>query len=199
MNSSSKIEKVVQGTQVTISEVNFIDSCRLSLKINDSLYLYKKTKVYKNTIYFQCNNRFKGSTTHKKCLARAHFDSSTKSLDILDLHNANCSTRTQNELIVNTDYLSQRDDIRETLSQNETIGVTATMNILRDKNLKASPESKRLPLKYDQVKKIIKDYKEENNLSSQISSDISYNLKTTDGAMFRRCHNKYDLIYKGIF
>jgi len=68
--------------------------------------------------------------------------------------------------------------------------------MLRNKNVLASPKSKRKPLKYVKVKKIIKDYKQENNINSQIPLDNPDFLKTIDGAIFRRCHNNNDLFNK---
>ena len=68
--------------------------------------------------------------------------------------------------------------------------------LLRDKNVEATPKKKRFPLNYDQVKKILKEYRQEDNLNSNISfSDVTL-LRTVDGAIFRRCHNQHNLIYK---
>lgn len=85
--------------------------------------------------------------------------------------------------------------IREALTDNPSLGVSKTMDILRKKNVEASLNSKKIPLHYDQVKKIIRSYKEENNLSSTRMLDDKM-LLTIDGAPLRRCHIKLDLIYK---
>ena len=65
--------------------------------------------------------------------------------------------------------------------------------------MKVSPQSKRYPLNYDQVKKIIHSSREDNQMSSQMFNIDSSKLRTTDNSLFRRCHNSYDIVYKSKF
>lgn len=191
----NKIATWIEETKVFVSDAQFLDDRTLSLKLNDHTYTYKLSRAeYKNKSYFTCINRYKGDKAKLKCLAKAHYDLKNKKVEVMSLHNPNCGPIKQ--LDVNLDYFSQKDDIINSLSQNDSLGVTSTMNMLRNKNVLASPKSKRKPLKYVQVKKIIKDYKQENNINSQIPLDNPDFLKTIDGAIFRRCHNKYDLFNK---
>jgi len=71
--------------------------------------------------------------------------------------------------------------------------------MLREKNIELSPLKKRFPLQYDQVKKIIQNYRKENNLNSEMSFDDPSLQRTIEGSIFRRCRNQYNTIYKSIF
>ena len=60
----------------------------------------------------------------------------------------------------------------------------------------ATLEDKRQPLDYDQVKNIIRDFRDVNNINSDSSLSDYLLIRTIDGAIFRRCHNAYDILYK---
>ena len=46
-----------------------------------------------------------------------------------------------------------------------------------------------------QAKKIIREYREENNINSGNYLSEVQPMKTLDGAIFRRCHNQYNIIF----
>jgi len=188
-----EVIKIINNAEFLISDVKFFNDIYLSLKINNQEYTYSKTSNYKHSIYYQCVNRKKGHSTHKRCLAKANYNSLEKDISIIDLHNLNCTNTYKEKLAINFDYNSQKEDIIDNFSVNQDLSVFGAL-LLRDKNVEATPKKKRFPLNYDQVKKILKEYRQEDNLNSNISfSDVTL-LRTVDGAIFRRCHNQHNLI-----
>jgi len=186
---SGQVLYTIQKTQVKIGEARLTSQKTISLMINDFVYNYKMTQTYKDVSYFQCLNRSKGESTNKKCLAKVHLDIKNKSLKVMNLHNPTCS---EPQLQVNLDYLSQREDIHQVLSENPNFGVAKTLDVLREKNIVATPTSKRIPLNYAQVKKIIQVFKEDNVGQSTKLIDDNSLLSTLDGFNFE------DVMYKKI-
>ena len=88
--------------------------------------------------------------------------------------------------------------INACLSNPDLIVVNA-LDLLRSKNLNSSPSKQKLPLTYEQVKNIIQDFREKNNINSTLSISGPSLMKAIDGALFRRCYNTYGLIYKNKF
>ena len=193
-----QLEKTIQGIKLEISNPQFTDTNTISVKLNGNEYLYKLSRSgYKGKSYFTCVNRYKGNQTNRKCLAKLHYDINKNEIDVVDLHNPNCAkTDCEAKVQTNLDYFTQKEDIVNSLSQKESLNVTSAIDMLREKNILASPKSKRVPLKYAQVKKITYTYKQDNNYNSHSSIDNFGLIKTIDGALFRRCHNKYDLTHK---
>jgi len=192
------IRKTNQGIKLEINNLQFTDTNTVSVKLNGNEYLYKLSRSgYKGKSYFTCVNRYKGNQTNRKCLAKLHYDINKNEIDVVDLHNPNCAkTDCEAKVQTNLDYFTQKEDIVNSLSQKESLNVTSAIDMLREKNILASPKRKRVPLKYAQVKKIIYTYKQDNNYNSHSSIDNLGLIKTIDGALFRRCHNKYDLMHK---
>ena len=195
-----EVNRIIDGVKVTISEASMKCETSLCLKIDGKLYSYTRTKAeYNGVTYFQCVNRKKGLKTGKKWLAKAHFHSSTKSIEVIDLHNINCQTEEPKAVLVNYDYQSQEDDIINNLAECNKLTVVGALDMLRDKNAEASPASKRVPLKYEQVKNILKIFRKENLVNSEGSFSDPTLQRTVEGALFRRCHNQYNIIYKSKF
>jgi len=159
-------------------------------------YSDNKTSSYKGNVYFQCVNRKKGASTNNKCLAKVKYNSIEKDIEVVDLHNPNCTVYTKEKLTVNENYCSQKEILIKEMSENQNLSVVNAINLLRDKNVEASPQSKKFPLNYLQVKKIVNNFRQDNQLNGNASFADSNLLKTIDGALFRRCHNQYNTIYK---
>ena len=183
----------VKGQILHFSEAKFVHSNCISLLINNEEYIYNRSKSYKDLIYFQCKNRKRTDTQGKKCLAKIHFHPKSNSIEIIDQHNANCK-----KLILssNDNYMSQKETLITELSANPTITVVKAMDYLRKVNSQVSEENKKQPLEYEQVKKIVRDFREDNFVNSEQSLSDPSLLKTKDNAIFRRCHNNYDVLYK---
>jgi len=194
-----EVKRTVEDVTIKVSDALFTSPTTISIKIDDIEFSYKKTNAYKNIIYFQCMNRRKGETTNKKCLAKANYDTEKKDLHIINLHNPNCQEATLEKLSINEDYNSQKTEIIQKLSEDQSLSVIKALNVLRDQNTKASPKSKRFPLNYFQVKKILQVFRKDNQLNSQLSFSDPTLLRTIDGAIFRRCYNQVNLIYKSKF
>jgi len=77
----------------------------------------------------------------------------------LDVHNDNWITPNLNQ-----DYLSQKEDIQNKLKINQNLTVVSAFNYLQKLNTKAQLENKRHPLEYEQAKKIIRDFRIDNNI-----------------------------------
>ena len=186
----------VDGQLIKISEATFENEGVLTVKLDGIKYIYYRTKVYKDTVYFQCSNRQKGELTGKKCLAKAHYDRKTRGVVIINLHNPKCQASEEPRVAATSDFNSQKSDLLENLQKDAKLTVVGGLGLLRNKNEKASPSSKKQPLNYFQVKKIIQDFRHENHINSKFSFDEPGLLKTIDNSIFRRVHNHYDLIYK---
>jgi len=103
------------------------------------------------------------------------------------MHNISCNGLTMK---VNNDFELQKKDIVDACAKNHSLTVIDALEMLRSKNLSSSTNKQKHPLKYEQVKKIIRDFREENNVDSTITISDPLLLKTLDGAMFRRCYNQ---------
>lgn len=179
--------------EVLINKAKVIDDNRLEIIIDDIPYQYTITKRMEYKTYFQCINRKKGVRTGKKCLAKAHHNSKTNNIEVIDLHNPRCEGI---QLQLQDDYHSQKEDLIDILENNNNLTVIKGMTILREKNNNASNETKRFPMNYEQVKHIIKSFRQENQVDSNFSFDDPTFQKTKDGALFLRCNNKYNILYK---
>jgi hypothetical protein len=193
VSSPKQLTTQIEGITVTISDARFVQETLLSLKINDVTFSYKRSKVYQKTSYFQCAHRYRAQNSSKKCLAKAHYYSETNSIKVIDLHNPNCQRVSHSVVEVNQDYFTQKEEILELIAEKTNVTTTQVMDKLREKNNAATPNSKRYPLKHAQVKKILK---ENNRTHPEGCYDELKLSKTTDGAPFQRCHNKYNIIYK---
>ena len=167
---------------------------QIEVNVNNSNYTYNRTKKeYKGVSYFQCTNRHRNANTGRKCMAKLQYYNETNSIKYIDLHNISCGI---NNITINEDFNTQKQDIFHALNTNPGLSVNNAIDILRENNHKALDQDKRQPLNYMQVKGIIRQYRQENNVNTESSiSDISL-LKTLDGAIFRRCYDTYDIIYK---
>ena len=186
----------INKTQVHVNDIKFINDNSLSLKLNNETFTYNKTSTYKDSVYFQCINRKKGVSTNNKCLAKAKYDKLEKNVEVANLHNPNCSSSTQQKLAVNEAYKTQKELLINKMSENKNLSVVNAINLLRDKNIEASPQSKKFPLNYQQVKKIVKDFRQENLINSSVTFSDPSLLRTVDGSIFRRCHHQHNMIYK---
>ena len=111
-----------------------------------------------------------------------HFD--TKDVDVIDTHNPSCGDK---KLKVQDDYGSQKLDLLNALQKNNHLTVCNAMDLLRETNNAATQENKRQPLEYEQVKRIIRDYRQDNNIHSQHTLSDPALQKTLDSAIFLRC------------
>jgi len=194
IQTSSNIKAIVGGKEVEIGNARFIEDRRILVSTDGIDYTYVRTKKeHKGKIYFQCVNRQRRPDTGKKCLAKANYVSATKTIEVIDLHNPKCNNL---KLSVQDDFQSQKQDILVSLESNKALTIVNAMTLLRDKNNEAPQENKRQPLTYEQVKKIIRDFREENNINSNDSFFDPLHTKTLDKAILIRCHNKYNLMYK---
>ena len=180
------------GEKFTLNDGKFIMPTQISITINGIEYKYNRTKAYNGKIYFQCINRNRVESNGGKCLAKANYTEKKNSLKIVDLHSPNCL---KNSISINKDYSSQRADILERCISDNNLSVVNALNYLRQKNMDATLEDKRQPLDYDQVKNIIRDFRDVNNINSDSSLSDYLLIRTIDGAIFRRCHNAYDMLY----
>ena len=98
-----------------------------------------------------------------------------------------------------TTMTSRKKEVINACLSNPNLTVVNALDLLRSKNLNSSPSKQKLPLTYEQVKKIIQDFRENNNINSTLSISDPSLMKTIDGALFRRCYNTYDVIYKNKF
>ena len=67
--------------------------------------------------------------------------------------------------------------------------------MLRDKNAETSA-SKRVPLKYEQVKNILKIFRKENIVNSKGSFSDPTLRRAIEGALFRRYQNPYNTVWE---
>ena len=163
----SSFDIIIEGKQFVLGSARFIDDAQIEVVIDEVPFLYNRTKKeYHGKVYFQCINRKKGKTTGNKCLAKANYILDKKSFEVINLHNPNCSNV---QLNINHDYQAQRDMIISSLEENNSLTTINAMNILRNRNNAESEENKKQPLKYRQVKKIISNFRQENNLNSQFN------------------------------
>ena len=109
------------------------------------------------------------------------------------MYNISCNGLTMK---VNNDFELQKKDIVDACAKNHSLTVIDALEMLRSKNLSSSTNKQKHPLKYEQVKKIIRDFREENNVDSTITISDPLLLKTLDGAIFRKCYNQCDILYK---
>lgn len=153
----------IDGVTLKISKARFLDTTKISIVFDDHEHIYHRTGSYKDKTYFQCHNRNRGIGTGRKCMAKANFDSSTNSISIIGSHNENCNQLT---LEINKDFFSQKQEIHQVLSENPNLTVIGALDSLREKNINSTEIEKKQPLQYTQAKKIIREYKEENNINS---------------------------------
>jgi hypothetical protein len=192
-SSSNSYKGNIDGVPFTANNAKLLGSTRISVTIDGSIYEYSRTYSYKTTTYFHCINRKKSESTGKKCLAKIHYYSSDGELEIISLHIQGCMN---DKLVqVDCDYNTQKHEILGALQEDTGLTVVEALDLLRKKNVNA-PENKKLPLAYDQVKTIIRNFREDNKINSVSTLSNASLLKTTDNAIFRRCHNKSDYFYK---
>lgn len=79
---AKEITCFVKGTQVKLSDAQFLSPKVISLKIDDVTSKYISTQTYFNITYFQCENRQKGERTNKKCLAKIHYNRDKNSVSL---------------------------------------------------------------------------------------------------------------------
>jgi len=186
------LSRLIEGQLVQLSNCYFIDKNKVMITIDGKEYAYSRTKEYKDAVYFQCVNRNRTESLGNKCKAKAHYNSKYNSIVVKDLHNDNCF---KESLTVEDDYGSQKDFLLEKLNQEPNLTVINALDLLRDRNIKAEGEKKH-PLNFEQVKRIIRDFRGNSNFNSQtILCDPNF-MKTLDNAIFRRCYNQYNIIYK---
>ena len=106
-------------------------------------------------------------TTSRRCLAKVNLKRDKATIRVVDLHLLTCD---DTEIKANFDYQSQKDNHNSHMVSNNILSVGKALDMLREKNSKASLESKRVSLNYYQANKIIHTLTKDNNISSEFYS-----------------------------
>jgi len=183
-----------QVQQDTIT-IEFLQTNRISYVENSLKYTMALTKKSESTIYFGCVNRYGGTLTKPKCSATGIFNIQENTYIPKKSHCEGCGSKTDNKIIVSETYEIQRDFLLNELSKNQRLTATAAVELIRKENQTRPPEQKLNPLNYEQVKYIVKSYREENGVMNTESLNDKVIL-SKDNSIFLRYNSSYYSLYK---